>query len=152
MAGDPVYLEEKNLVQTLAFVATGFMKVAITPTGATGGATAASVSIQVKDLTGVDLLVTRRFRLILSDTEKLGSKDAAATAQVGAASTGTVLFGAGTAEAIIETDSNGLYEGALDNAADETCWVCVAQSDAGSVGNTPQILAAGPEASVTWSA
>ena len=118
-----------------SYVADNLVQVVITATGGTGGATAGTISVQVNDLGGTALTRAVTLRLDASDTQYLGDLDAAATAQFGAASTGTLVGGSGQNWAVVTTDATGLYEGALSNAADETNWFSATTHSGGTATN-----------------
>lgn len=129
------------------------VRVTITAAGGTGGATAGTISVQASDLDGNALTRAVNLRLDLSDTDMLGSFDAAANATFDTATTGTLLVGSGAAAAIVTTDATGLYEGALADASDETVY-CSATTAPGGFASLGAgcIVAECATDSATWSA
>lgn len=115
-----------------AYVADNLVQVVITATGGAGGSTAGALTVQVNDLAGAPVARAVNIRLDISDTEFAGSLDAAATCQFGAASTGTLVVGSGTASAVITTDATGAYVSVTDNVVDETNYFSASTTDGGT--------------------
>ncbi len=129
------------------------VQVVITAVGGVGGATPGTLAVQVNDLEGNAISRAVNLRLDISDTNGAGSLDAAGTCQFGAASTGTLIVGSGTASAIITTDATGLYESVTDNVVDETNYFSASASDGGgATGANTCSVAECETASATWSA
>lgn len=129
------------------------VRVAITAVGGSGGATAGTISVQVSDIAGTAIARAVNIKLLISDTDGAGSLDAAANCQFGAATTGTLVIGSGAAAAIVTTDATGLYEGALANAVDETCYFSADSTDGGAASNAAGcVVAECVTASATWAA
>ena len=129
------------------------VRVVITATGGSGGATAGTISVQVQDMDGVNITRAVNLRLDASDTDMAGALDAAGNAQFGAASTGTLVVGSAAAAAIVTTDAGGLYEGALSNAADETVYFSATTAPGGFASNAAGcVVAECVTDDATWSA
>ena len=129
------------------------VRVVITAAGGTGGATAGTISVQVYDLDGNTITRAVTLRLDSSLTQYGGGLIGTGTAYFGAATTGTLVLGSGTRNAIITTNTAGLYEGALANAADETAYFSAQSAPGGEAALTAGCVVAEcvPDAA-TWSA
>lgn len=111
-----------NLLGGGAILHPDLVRVTIVATGGIGGATAGTISVQVSDLAGTAINRAVKLRLDSSLVQFGGGLASTGTAFFGAATTGAINHGTGTLYAIVTTDATGLYEGALDDAADETAW------------------------------
>lgn len=153
MAAPPVYLKDKSEIEALALVDEVFYRASLSSTGGLGGSTVKELTVTIQDMKNPvgPMPGVKKLRLILSDTTKLGSLDLAANAVITSASTGAILHGAGTPEALIETDSNGVWVGVLTNAVDETVFFSVCSPEGGGI-EYGQVLARNDEANGIWSA
>ena len=129
------------------------VRVTITATGGSGGATAGTISVQVSDLQGNAITRAVNLQLDSSLTQFAGPLAATGTAFFGAASTGTLVLGSGALTALVTTDATGLYEGALSDAADETAYFSATTAPGGAASNAAGCVVAEcvPD-SATWSA
>jgi hypothetical protein len=148
-------LQEVNALDKVDVAAANdkLVRVVITATGGSGGATAGTISVQVSDLQGNAITRAVNLRLDASDTDMAGPLDAATNAQFAAATTGTLVVGSGAAAAIVTTDATGLYEGGLDDAVDETVYFSATTAPGGFASNAAGcVVAECVTDSATWSA
>jgi hypothetical protein len=108
------------------------VEVVIVATGGTGGVAAGTLSVQVNDLKGNPIGRAVNIQMNSSLTQFAGPLAASGTAFFGAATTGTLVLGDGTLEALITTDTTGLYESALADAADETAYFSACTAPGGA--------------------
>lgn len=116
-------------------VSNKLVRVVITATGGTGGATAGTISVQVQNLDGTPITRAVTIALDSSLTQYAGPLAATGTAYFGAATTGTLILGSGALTALVTTNASGLYEGALADAADETAYFSARTAPGGAASN-----------------
>lgn len=146
-------LAGNNVDDALNGISADMVRVTITATGGTGGATAGTISVQVSDLDGNAITRAVNIALDSSLTQYAGPLAATGTAYFGAATTGTLVLGSGALTALVTTDATGLYEGALADAADETAYFSARTAPGGFASNAAGciVVQCVPD-SATWAA
>jgi hypothetical protein len=119
---------------------------------ATGGATAAALTADLKDLAGAGLSKTGVFKIIASDNEYRGGEDMNANVTFINATLGSILATA-AGWAIVKADSSGNFACTASNAVDETVWFAASSCEGGhdALANGVLIRGCVPD-SAAWSA
>lgn len=96
-----------------------------------GGGTTGPGTVQVNDRAGAAISRAVILRLALSDTQYAGPGDAATTATMGSATTGSILAGSGSNSLVILTSASGAFAATITDSADEVVWISCRSTDGG---------------------
>jgi hypothetical protein len=135
-----------------SYLADNLLDVVIAVADASGGATTAALTADLKDLSGAAKSKTGVFKILASDTQYGGRRDPNTNVTFSAATLGSILA-SGNGWAVIKTDANGQFACTANNAVDETVWFSCVDSDGGvdAVANGVAVRGCVPD-DATWSA
>ena len=127
------------------------VKVSMTVSGGSGGATAGALDVDVQDLNGNNVTAAKEILILVSNTQG-DTRALSANVTFGGATAGAIIA-SGNGYCYARTDTNRNFTCVPNNAVDETVWFCAKTTDAGvASAGAGCIVVEAVQKSATWSA